>query len=202
MWMSSHKHTSPLFLMTLLISRPKRDLLPCVARHTGRHTSLQCALSKAQGPGLSFSHHEPSGVLSLSRFCATSSRSLGRCLLLGQRSRMNLFSNNVRPLFFQYRINPCTEFSRHCHNRDARAPAAGISPANRTVKLSKLCILANRRPGRLNQLVRSGPSPRPVIEPRSTLSPVEFSVGTKPESFPVAGHCQFHASLPSAPEAG
>ncbi len=70
---------------------------------------------------------------------------------------MNLFSNNVRPLFFQYRINPCTQFSRHCHNGDARALAAGVSPANRTVKLSKLRVLANRRPGRLNQLASKPP---------------------------------------------
>src|SRR5688572_6370347 len=152
MWMSSYKHTRALFLNDSFSSRPKRDLLPCVARHTSRHTALQCALSKAQGPGLSFSHHEPSGVLSLSRFCATSSRSLGRCLLLDQRSRMNLFSNNVRSLFFQHRINPRTQFSRHCHNGDPGAFATGVSPANRAIKLSKLCILADRRPGRLNQL--------------------------------------------------
>src|SRR5688572_15955058 len=49
------QHTRPLFLMTLLLPRPKRDLLPYVARHTSRHTSLQCALSKAQSPGLSVS---------------------------------------------------------------------------------------------------------------------------------------------------
>ena len=65
---------------------------------------------------------------------------------------MNLFSNNVRSLFFQHRINPRTQFSRHCHNGDAGAFAAGVSPANRAIKLSKLCILADRRPGRLNQL--------------------------------------------------
>ena len=152
MWMSSRKHTSPLFSYDSFTSRPKRDLLLCVARHTGRHTSLQCALSKAQGPGLSVSNREPSGVVSLSRFCATSSRSLGRCLLLGQRSRMNLFSNDVRSLVFQHRINPRTEFSRHCHNGDPCAFAAGVSPANRTIKLSKLGVLADRRPGRLNQL--------------------------------------------------
>ena len=32
---------------------------------------------------------------------------------------MNLFSNNLRPLVHQDRINPSTEFSRHCHNGDA-----------------------------------------------------------------------------------
>ena len=38
---------------------------------------------------------------------------------------MNLFSNNVRSLVFQYRINPRTQFSRHCHNRDARRLCRG-----------------------------------------------------------------------------
>src|SRR5262245_38180235 len=32
MWMSGHRHTSPLFF-DLLMSRPKRDLMLCVARH-------------------------------------------------------------------------------------------------------------------------------------------------------------------------
>jgi hypothetical protein len=54
---------------------------------------------------------------------------------------MNLFTNNVRSLVFQHRINPRTQFSRHCYNGDAGAFAAGISPANRTIKLSKLRVL-------------------------------------------------------------
>jgi len=168
MWMSSHKQSSPLFLNDSFSSRPKRDLLRCVARHTGRHTSLQCALSKAQSPGLSVSHREPSGVVSLSRFCATSSRSLGRCLLLGQRSRMNLFSNNVGSLVFQYRINPCTEFSRHCHNGDAGPFAAWVSAANRAIKLSKLRVLADRRPGRLNQLAS-----KPSVAEAGNRAPID-----------------------------
>ncbi len=65
---------------------------------------------------------------------------------------MNLFSNDVRSLMFQYRINPCTQFSRHRHDRDPRAFAAWVSLANRTIKLSKLCVLADRRPCRLNHL--------------------------------------------------
>ena len=168
MWMSSHKQSSPLFLNDSFSSRPKRDLLRCVARHTGRHTSLQCALSKAQSPGLSVSHREPSGVVSLSRFCATSSRSLGRCLLLGQRSRMNLFSNNVGPLVFQYRLYPCTEFSRHCHNGDAGPFAAWVSAANRAIKLSKLRVLADRRPGRLNQLAS-----KPSVAEAGNRAPID-----------------------------
>src|SRR5262245_27724889 len=157
MWMSSHKHTSPLFSYDSFSSRPKRDLLPYVARHTSRHTFLQCALSKAQGPGLSVSNREPSGVVSLSRFCATASRSLGRCLLLGQRSRMNLFSNDVRSLIFQDRVNAHAKFSRHGHNRDPRTFAGSISTAHRAIKLSKLWILADGRPGRLNKLASKPP---------------------------------------------
>src|SRR5262245_39830041 len=157
MWMSTPKHTSPLFSYDSFSSRPKRDLLPYVARHTSRHTFLQCALSKAQGPGLSVSNREPSGVVSLSRFCATASRSLRRCLLLGQRSRMNLFSNDVWSLIFQDRVNAHPKFSRHGHNRDPRAFAGSISMAHRAIKLSKLWILANRRPGRLNKLASKPP---------------------------------------------
>jgi ABC-type nitrate/sulfonate/bicarbonate transport system substrate-binding protein len=44
-------HTRVLFFLKhSFASRPKRDLLPYVARHTGRHTSLQCALSKGTRP--------------------------------------------------------------------------------------------------------------------------------------------------------
>src|SRR5215510_13874387 len=157
MWMSSRKHTSPLFSYDSFSSRPKRDLLPYVARHTSRHTFLQCALSKAQGPGLSVSNREPSGVVSLSRFCATASRSLGRCLLLGQRSRMNLFSNDVWSLIFQDRVNAHTKFSCHGHNGDPRAFAGSISMAHQAIKLSKLWILADCRPGRLNKLASKPP---------------------------------------------
>ena len=116
---------------------------------------------------------------------------------------MNLFSNHVRSLVFQYRIDSRIQLPRHCHNGDAGAFAAGVSPANRTVKLSKLGVLADRRPGSLNELASkpcvAGAGDRAPIE---TRSPVEFSVGTKPRSFPVAGHCRFHASLQCAPEAG
>jgi hypothetical protein len=153
----SHTSRVLFFSYDSFASLPKRDLLPYVARHRGRHTSLQCALSKAQGPGISVSHREPSGVVSLSRFCATSSRSLGRCLLLGQRSRMNWFSNNVRALVFQDRMNPHSQFARYCHYGDPRTFAAPISLANQTIKLSKLCILADRRPGRLNQFASKPP---------------------------------------------
>jgi hypothetical protein len=88
MWMSSPLHTRPLFFFFLhdsFTSRPKRDLLLCVARHRAVTLTRNAPLSKAQSPGISVSRIEPSGVF-LSRFSKSSSRSLGRCLLLGQRS--------------------------------------------------------------------------------------------------------------------
>jgi hypothetical protein len=88
MWMSSPLHTRPLFsffLHDFSTSRPKRDLLLFVARHTAVTLTRNAPLFRAQGPGISVSSAEPSGVF-LSRFCQPSSRSLGRCLLLGQRS--------------------------------------------------------------------------------------------------------------------
>jgi hypothetical protein len=81
---------------------------------------------------------------------------------------MNLFSNNVRSLVFQYRINPRTQFSRHCHNGDTGAFAAGVSPANRTVKLSKLGVLADRRPGSLNQLAS-----KPSVSGTGNRAPID-----------------------------
>ena len=88
MWMSSPLHTRPLFsffLHDFSTSRPKRDLLLFVARHTAVTLTRNAPLFRAQGPGISVSSAEPSGVF-LSRFCQPSSRSLERCLLLGQRS--------------------------------------------------------------------------------------------------------------------
>src|SRR4029450_923620 len=118
MWMSSPLHTRPLFSFSLHdfpTSRPKRDLLLCVARHTAVTLTRNAPLFRAQSPGISVSRVEPSGVF-FSRFSTSSSRSLGRCLLLGQRSRMNFFSHLIRSLFHQDHRNPDTEFSRHRHN--------------------------------------------------------------------------------------
>ncbi len=115
----------------------------------GRHTDSQCALSKAPSPGISVSRVEPSGVF-VSRFCPSSSRSLGRCLLLGQRSQMNFFSHHIGSLFHQDHGNPNTEFSRHCHNGHPRALGARMSVANRAKKIPELTVLSDRRPGSLD----------------------------------------------------
>src|SRR6266540_282278 len=128
--------------------RPKRDLLLCVARHTAVTLTRNAPLSKAPSPGISVSRVEPSGVVS--RFCLSSSRSLGRCLLLGQRSRMNFFSHHVRSLLHQDHGNSDTELSRHRHNGHPGSLTARMFAANRAKKLPKLLVLSNRRPGSLD----------------------------------------------------
>ena len=93
MWMSSRKHASPLFSYDSFTSRPKRGLLLCVARHPAVTLTQNAPLSKAQSPGLSVSAQRTLRSCCLViRFCLSSSRALARCLVLGQRSRMNFFS--------------------------------------------------------------------------------------------------------------
>ena len=130
MWMSSHLHTSPLNgLMTIFPSHPRET--GCYAWHGTKAVTLtwDAPLFKAPGPGLSVSRVEPSGAC-LSRFCQSSRRSLGHGLLLGQRSRLNFFSNFIRSLFHQDHRNPDTELMRDCYNGDPRNQVAWMSPAN------------------------------------------------------------------------
>src|SRR5207249_883605 len=101
--------------------------------------------------GISVSRIEPSGVF-VSRFSQSSSRSLGRCLLLGQRSRMNLFSHLIRSLFHQDYRNPHTEFAPHRNDGYPGSHLAWMALANRAEKFSKLAIFSNRRPCGLNEL--------------------------------------------------
>src|SRR3990170_1930027 len=110
------------------------DLLLCVARLKAVTLYWDAPLSKAKCPGISVSRTESSGVVSLPRFCLSSSRSLGHGLLLGQRSRMNLSSHYIRPLLHQDHGNPRTQLSRHRHYGDPRSQMARMSPANRAVK--------------------------------------------------------------------
>ena len=168
------------FFFASCVLRPKRDLLLSVARRPAV-TLTWNAPSKAQGPGISVSRNEPSGVF-VSRFCVSSSRFLGRCLLLGQRSRMNFLSHHIGPLFHQHRSNPSAELARHRHDGDPRTHMPRVPAANRAVKIPQLAILANRRPGGLDELTPQPAVPVRVIEPRSVFSPVEFSVGTTPKN--------------------
>src|SRR5207249_1146119 len=114
------------FFFLLNHPRPKRDLLLCVARHTAVTLTRNAPLSKAPSPGISVSRVEPSGVF-VSRFCLSSSRSLGRCLLLGQRSRMNFFSHHIRSLLHQDHGNPDTKLSPI---PDAGQKLTGHNPAD------------------------------------------------------------------------
>src|SRR5687768_6407016 len=125
--------------------RPKRDLLLCVARQTAVTLTRNAPLSKAQSPGISVSRVEPSGVF-VSRFSQSSSRSLGRCLLLGQRSRMNFCSHHIGSLFHQDHRDPDTELSRHRYDGHPWPFAARMSVANQTEELPQLSVLADRRP--------------------------------------------------------
>ena len=101
-------------------------------------------------PGFSVSETEPSGE-SISRFSPSSSRSLGRSLLLGQRSRMNYFSHHIRSSLFKNRIDSRGEFSGHRHNRFPCRPIARVALIDRTVELPKLWVLADSRPSCLDQ---------------------------------------------------
>src|ERR671925_874827 len=76
----------------------------------------------------------------------------GARLLLGQRSRMNLFSHHVRSLLHQDRRNSRTEFAGYRDNGDSGSNVSRMRAANRAVKLSKLTILSDGRPGSLDEL--------------------------------------------------
>jgi hypothetical protein len=133
--------------------RPKRDCLLCVARHTAVTLTWDAPLFQAQDPGISVSRVETSGVF-LSRFWLSSSRSLGRCLLLGQRSRMNLLSYLIGSLFHQDHRDPDTEFSRHRHNGHPRPLVARMLVTDRAEEIPELIVLSDRRPGSLDELTK------------------------------------------------
>ena len=168
------RHTRPLFFFFLHdfpTSRPKRDLLLCVARHTAVTLTRNAPLFRAQSPGISVSRVEPSGVF-LSRFSKSSSRSLGRCLLLGQRSRMNFFSHLIRSLFHQDHRNPHTQLTRDRDNGDSRSDLARVVAANRSEKHPELTVLSDRRPGRLDEFAS-----QPFISSPGDRSPIHSLPG-------------------------
>src|SRR5919201_4201538 len=151
--------------------RPKRDCRLFVARHTAVTLTRNAPLFRAQGPGISFSSVESSGVF-LSRFWLSSSRSLGRCLLLGQRSRMNFFSDYIGSLFHQHHRNPDTKFSRHRYNGNVRSQMVWMFAANRAEKLPELAVLSDRRPGRLDEFTS-----QPLISSAGDRSPIGSLAG-------------------------
>ena len=138
-------------------------------------------LFRAPSPGISVSRVEPSGAF-FSRFCQSSSRSLGRCLLLGQRSRMNLFSYLIGSLFHQHTEILTVSLRATATMATLEATSRGcLRQTERKNSLSSLsCRIADQEAWMSLLLSRS--SPVRVIDPRSTLSPVECSVGTKPKN--------------------
>src|SRR5262245_21089414 len=144
------------------------------------HTDLGCApLSKALRPGFSVSGVEPSGVC-FSWYCQPSSRSLGHSLLLGQRSRLNFLSDLVRSLFHQHHRRPHTEFVSHRHNSDPRTEMSWMFFGHAAKEFSQFAVLADRRPRSLDKLTSQSSIAGVGNRARSVLSPVEFSVGTRP----------------------
>src|SRR5919109_2499040 len=174
MWMSRPLHTRPLFsffLHDFSTSRPKRDLLLFVARPTAVTLTRNAPLFRAQSPGISVSRVEPSGVF-FSRFSESSSRSLGRCLLLGQRSRMNLCSHLISSLFHQDHRNPYRQLARYRYNSDSGSNLARVLTTKRTEKLPELDVLSDCRPRRLNEFAS-----QPFIASAGDRSPIHFLSG-------------------------
>src|SRR5262249_14904445 len=112
----------------------------------------------------------------------SSSRSLGRCLLLGQRSRMNFLPHHIRSLFHQHRSNPRAELARHRDDSDTRTHLPGGSAANRAVKLTKFAVLANRRPGGLDELVPNPAVSGGVDRPSIGFLPRRFLIGNRSQN--------------------
>src|SRR5262245_11541697 len=99
----------------------------------------------------------------------SSSRSLGRCLLLDQRSRMNLLSHHVRSLLHQDHRNPRAQLTGHRHNGHPRTNATGMAAANGAKKFPKLPVLADRRPGGLDEFAS-----QPAVSSMGDRSPMGF----------------------------
>ena len=190
MWMSSPLQTRPLlFLMTLLL--PDQRETCCYAWHgTGPSHLLGMRPSLGHKAPGSLSQGSNRQEFFLSRFSTSSSRSLGRCLLLGQRSRMNLFSHLIRSLFHQDHRNPHTELTRDRHNGDSGSDLAWVFAANRAEKLPQLTVLSDRRPGPLDEFASQPFISRAGDRPPDPLSP-RWSArwAPSPKTQPVDGCC-------------
>src|SRR5262245_38300724 len=98
----------------------------------------------------------------------SSSRSLGRCLLLDQRSRMNLLSHHVGSLLHQDHRNPRAQLTGHRHNGHPRTNATGMAAANGAKKFPKFPVLADR-PGGLDEFAS-----QPAVSSVGDRSPMGF----------------------------
>ncbi len=82
---------------------------------------------------------------------------------------MNLLSDHIGSLFHQHRSNPGTKLSRH---RDDSNPRTGLSRVSATyggIKVPKLSILANCRPGGLDEFAS-----QPSVSRASDRAPISF----------------------------
>jgi hypothetical protein len=79
---------------------------------------------------------------------------------------MNFLSHYIGPLFHQHRSNPCAELARHGNDGDARTHMPRVSATYGGVELPKLSVLANRRPGRLDEFTPA--SWRTFLSPRQS----------------------------------
>ncbi len=70
---------------------------------------------------------------------------------------MNFFSDLIGSLFHQDHRDAHTEFSRHRDNGHPRSQMARMGPANRAEKFPELPVLADRRPGGLDELASKPP---------------------------------------------
>src|SRR5262245_56564984 len=137
-------------------SRPKRDLLLCVARHRAVTLTRNAALSKAQSPGISVSRIEPFREFPFPVLPVVESFP-GAMSPLGSKEPNEPFLSPHRSLLHQDHRNPHAEFARHCNNGDPGRHLAGMALANRAEKFSKLAIFSNRRPRGLNELTSKPP---------------------------------------------
>jgi len=64
---------------------------------------------------------------------------------------MNYFSHHIRSLLFEDRIDSRGEFSGHRYDRFSWGPIARMALIHRAVELPELRVLADRRPGGLDQ---------------------------------------------------
>src|SRR6476661_452023 len=134
-------------------------LVPPDQRETGCYTwhgttavtlTWDASLSWACGPGLSVSRSEPLGEI-LSCFCLSSSRALGRGLLLGQRSQTHFFADLIGALLHQDYSNAHAEFAGYGDNSHSRGEMAGMGVTDGAIEFAQLPVLTDRRPRRLDE---------------------------------------------------
>src|SRR5262245_57859207 len=101
MWMSSHKHTSPLFSSASLCSPTKERLAAIRGTAHGRHTDLgYVPLLGTMPRDLCLKDRTVRSCQSLPVLQVVESFP-GHRLLLGQRSRINFFSHDIGSLLHQ-----------------------------------------------------------------------------------------------------